>query len=279
MRKLLIFSLLFAAVIVLLGKDKLSNVIRKEVVEPARLELSEILERDSNLPEPLRLDHIIQPSHLSVGGVITLTNEERAKAGLPKLLKNAELTRAAEAKVDDMFAKQYFEHESPDGKGPSDLATASGYEYILVGENLAFGNFTDDAALVLGWMNSPGHRENILNSKYQEIGVSVKQGIFQGKKTWLAVQEFGTPLSSCPGVNLSIKAKIDANQDTIAQLEVTANAKRQELDQANGRAEYNKKVDEYNAIANQINALVAETKELVATYNQQVNAFNKCVES
>lgn len=278
MKKLLIPILILLAVGTYINRDALSNTIRKDLIQPASLELSELLTPNDTLPEPLRLDHITQPSYLTTSGIIANTNTERSKEGLSKLTVNAKLTEAAQAKVDDMFAQQYFEHQSPDGKGPSDLAKAAGYEYILVGENLALGNFKDDADLLEGWMNSPGHRANIMNTKYQEIGVAVKQGMYQGKKTWLAVQEFGTPLSSCPGVDGSLKSRIELNEKKIKELEVQADAKRAELETAESRSEYNQKVDEYNAIATEINRLVEETKALVQTYNSQVNAFNACIQ-
>src|SRR6185369_15716694 len=119
-------------------------------------------------------------------------------SGLPALKENALLDKAAKKKLDDMFAQQYFEHINPQGKGPSDLAKSVGYDYIAIGENLALGNFKNDAELVQAWMDSPGHRANILNKQYTEIGVAVGQGTYEGKKTWLAVQEFGRPTSSCP---------------------------------------------------------------------------------
>jgi uncharacterized protein YkwD len=92
-----------------------------------------------------------------------------------------------------MFENQYFAHESPTGEKVSDLAKKFGYDFLLIGENLAMGNFSSDEDLVLAWMESPGHRENILNEKYQEIGVAVKKGIFEGKEVWIAVQHFGLP--------------------------------------------------------------------------------------
>jgi len=110
--------------------------------------------------------------------------------------------------LDDIFEKQYFAHISPEGLGPSDLAEKSGYEYIMIAENLALGNFKDDNTLVNAWMDSPGHRANILNNRYTEIGVAVGKGFFSesnennkeeiATEVWIAVQEFGLPLSSCP---------------------------------------------------------------------------------
>jgi len=99
--------------------------------------------------------------------------------------------------MSDMFKKNYFAHVSPDGIGPSELAEQEGYRFILVGENLARGNFGSDKKLVQAWMDSPGHRDNILKPSYLELGVSVGQGEIAGLRTWIAVQSFGVSSDEC----------------------------------------------------------------------------------
>jgi uncharacterized protein YkwD len=138
---------------------------------------------------PLRSNENNTTAQLDAEGVIALTNQERRNGGVGKLTANTKLTKAAEMKLKDMFDRQYFEHISPDGKGPSYLAQKAGYEYIVIGENLALGNFKNDAALVQAWMDSPGHRENILNYRYSEIGVAVGQGLVQHCKPRLKLIE------------------------------------------------------------------------------------------
>src|SRR3989344_5705251 len=120
-------------------------------------------------------------SRLTLSGVIAQTNEQRQFFGKPALKENAQLNQAAMSKVKDMFAGQYFEHISPLGKGPGDLAREAGYVFITIGENLALGNYKDDAVLVQAWMDSPGHRANILNGRFTEIGVAVVKGIYEGE--------------------------------------------------------------------------------------------------
>lgn len=238
---------------------------------------------EQSLPGPLRglLDPSVN-SNLTGSGVVAYTNEQRASNGnLTPLHLNAKLSAAAEAKIDDMFTQQYFEHESPDGKGPADIIRASGYEYIVVGENLALGNFEDDETLVQAWMDSPGHRANILNGKFMEIGVAVRRGEFEGKQVWLAVQEFGSPLSSCPQPQASIKGEIDENRTRLAQMQSELQQKKAAIESAKNKseAEYNRAVSEYNALARQINTVTDQTQALVKDYNERVNEFNKCLES
>ncbi|MEA2020593.1 MAG: CAP domain-containing protein [Patescibacteria group bacterium] len=127
--------------------------------------------------------------------VIELTNQERAKLGLSPLESNAVLKQAAEAKARDMFLKDYWAHNSPDGLEPWDFIDQAGYVYLSAGENLA-KDFDHSASVVRAWMNSPTHRDNIANSQFEEIGVAVVNGELNGFKTTLVVQMFGTPQPS-----------------------------------------------------------------------------------
>ncbi len=127
--------------------------------------------------------------------VIELTNQERAELGLPPLESNAVLKQAAEAKARDMFLKNYWAHNSPDGLEPWDFVDQAGYIYLSAGENLA-KDFNHSASVIKAWMNSPTHRDNIINSQFGEIGVAVVDGELNGFKTTLVVQMFGTPQPS-----------------------------------------------------------------------------------
>lgn len=124
-------------------------------------------------PGGLRAKFEVPNARLTAAGIIEQTNAQRGDFGQSALKENEQLNQAALAKVKDMFAGQYFEHISPLGKGPADLAKAAGYLYVSIGENLALGNYKDDAALVEAWMNSPGHRANILDPRFTEIGIGV----------------------------------------------------------------------------------------------------------
>lgn len=131
-------------------------------------------------------------SDISVGDVITYTNAERARAGLPGLTYNERLSQAAAGKAQDMFAKQYWAHQSPDGVEPWAFINGAGYSYIAAGENLA-RDFNTTPDMVAAWMASPTHAANIMNARYQEIGVAVVNGNLEGIETTLVVQMFGRP--------------------------------------------------------------------------------------
>lgn len=102
--------------------------------------------------------------------VIRLVNIERAKYGLAALTEDWELSRVARYKSQDMHDRRYFDHNSPTYGTPFQMMKAFGLAYRSAGENIAMGYRTPQA-VVTGWMNSSGHRANILNSSYTKIGV------------------------------------------------------------------------------------------------------------
>jgi uncharacterized protein YkwD len=127
---------------------------------------------------------------ISTQELLQFTNEMRAENGLPPLAENQQLETAAYAKAEDMFAKDYWAHNSPDGTTPWYFIKNSGYNYIYAGENLAKG-FTDSRDVVNAWMASPSHKENLLSENFKDVGFAVKTGKLGGEDTFLVVQEFG----------------------------------------------------------------------------------------
>jgi uncharacterized protein YkwD len=107
-----------------------------------------------------------------VESVVAAMNRERAAHGLGPLRLESRLSLAAEDRVDDMIRKRYFDHVSPDGVQPFTWVRKRGYRYSMVGENLALG-YRSGQSVVTGWMNSPGHRENILQRGFDEVGIAV----------------------------------------------------------------------------------------------------------
>ncbi|GIO10608.1 hypothetical protein J19TS2_01630 [Cohnella xylanilytica] len=107
--------------------------------------------------------------------VVTLVNQERAKAGLKALKSDAKLTTVALAKAKDMYANNYFDHNSPTYGSPFDMMKQFGVSYSYAGENIAKGQ-QNPQAVMTAWMNSSGHRANILNANYTSIGVAYYNG-------------------------------------------------------------------------------------------------------
>lgn len=227
-------------------------------------------------PRPLRGPEEERETFLSQKGVIEWTNQRRKEASLSPLQEHPLLQNAAQRKIEDMFEKQYFAHISPLGEGASDLVEEEGYQFIAVGENLALGNYENDAVLVDAWMASPGHRENMLKSSYEEIGVALGRGSFEGRTTWLAVQIFARPLSSCPQPDISLRQTIERNESTLSEMQKKLEAMRSELERDQSPRQ-RRKVSEYNTLVKEYNALAEQTELIVATYNSQVGAFNQCL--
>jgi uncharacterized protein YkwD len=97
------------------------------------------------------------------------TNLQRQKAKITPLEGNKKLTQAAQAKAEDMAKRNYWAHNTPDGKAPWYFIEQSGYNYYKAGENLAYG-FIDSQQVVAGWMNSQTHRDNMLDKNYRDVG-------------------------------------------------------------------------------------------------------------
>lgn len=123
--------------------------------------------------------------------VVDLTNEEREKNNLSLLAYNTNLEKAAKMKADDMARGSYFAHTSPEGLTPWHWFREAGYNYFYAGENLAV-DFDDSDEVTDAWMESPTHRANILNGKFNEIGVATAEGKYKGHNTTFVVQMFGT---------------------------------------------------------------------------------------
>lgn len=212
--------------------------------------------------------------------IIEATNVERQKNGLKPLSENSTLNASATYKAVDMNIKQYFEHESPDGKNIEDLANNFNYEYATIGENLALGSFDQEIEIVTAWMNSPGHRANILNTKYTQIGIGLVKGTWEGHEVWFAVQHFGKPITDCPSIDKTLKSIIDSSQSKIKDLQTSLNNQKTEIDETKNKNDpaYAELVNAYNTLVAKYNNLIQTTKNSIDEYNRQVSNFNKCLD-
>ena len=131
---------------------------------------------------------------VSVTTLLQDTNLQRSQNGLNALSLNSQLDQAAQAKANDMVARNYWSHVTPSGAQPWQFITTAGYNYADAGENLAYGFASSDATLS-AWMNSPEHRANILNGNYQDVGFGIANATnFQGSgPTTVIVAEYAKP--------------------------------------------------------------------------------------
>lgn len=121
--------------------------------------------------------------------VVTLVNQERAKAGCTALTVDSRLVTAARGHSQDMAIRNYFDHNTPEGVTPWTRITNAGYTFSSAAENIAAGQATP-ASVMDAWMNSAGHRANILNCNLRNIGVGLA---YNAKHTPYWTQDFGTP--------------------------------------------------------------------------------------
>lgn len=120
-------------------------------------------------------------------------NRLRAEAGVAPLVENPRLDAAAQDHAEDMLARGYYDHKSPEGKQVGDRLNAEGYSWRLAAENLAAGHFTVDSVLE-AWMQSSGHRANLLRSNVTDFGFGLAVGPFDSRHRVLWVQTFAAPL-------------------------------------------------------------------------------------
>lgn len=139
---------------------------------------------------------------ISSGGLNSATNAQRASAGLSALNINGQLQQAAQSKAAHMFANQYWAHDAPDGTTPWSFISSSGYEYSVVGENLA-KNFSTSSGVVNAWMNSDAHRANLLKSQYVDVGYGIQNGQLLGQDITLVVAMYGAPKNQTPAASTS----------------------------------------------------------------------------
>ena len=147
--------------------------------------------------------------------LVDYTNENRLVYNSNPLTINPVLEKAAQLKADDMASKGYFAHKSPEGRNPWYWFGQAGYDFSYAGENLAV-NFSDSVDVSQAWMNSPGHRQNILNGNFSEIGIATAQGMYQGRSTIFVVQLFGRPTAKqASAIVASLPTVSQTNQTTV----------------------------------------------------------------
>jgi len=153
-----------------------------KIASKYQIGVSEIINANSTIKNPnliypmqkLQIPNISQTKGIEQQ-VVDLVNKERAKQGIAPCKLNWELSRVARTKSQDMVNKNYFSHQSPTYGSPFQMMKQFGIQFRTAGENIASGQQTP-AAVMQSWMNSQGHRENIMNPSFDEIGVGYVKG-------------------------------------------------------------------------------------------------------
>ncbi|MFY9484281.1 MAG: CAP domain-containing protein [Patescibacteria group bacterium] len=130
-------------------------------------------------------------SEISPQTIFELTNEVRAEHGLAPLTYSRSLEQAASVKTQDMVKQGYFDHVGPNGQTPWAIMEQAGYHYEFGGENLAVG-FSSSQDMVQAWLNSPSHRQNLLEPNFEDIGIATLPALVDGLPDIIVVQMFGS---------------------------------------------------------------------------------------
>jgi uncharacterized protein YkwD len=268
----------------------------------------------NSIAVPIDIPRTLVPTQkgLTKEGIIALTNKARSEnGGLPPLSENAQLNAIASARLKDMFDRQYFGHVAPNGEAVTDVAHKVGYPYRVLSENIASGMFGSDEKIVEGWMQSPGHRKNILLANIAEIGVAVGKGKLDGRDTWIGVQVFGAQSPSlsteessknlCTKPDSSLLEAVEAAQSELNRLNDSASALRDRLETDKSEfqspdpggpywkvkertearkvliREHNERVNRYNRLVAEISNKQSQLQESIARYNGEVEQYNECM--
>ena len=214
---------------------------------------------------------------LTKDAIITLTNNARALSGLPPLKENQLLNSIAESRANDMLEKQYFAHVSPTGQQASDIAQSVGYRYKIIAENIGSGDFYTNQKIIDNWMQSPGHRRNILSAEVEDIGAAVLKGKMKGAETYITVQIFGlqSPLVSehtCVVPSKSLLTDIDLKKAEIETLRDQLNRLKHEIDAEKESIETDRKY------AYDDNQKIEKLNERIRALNEKSRWYNRTLE-
>jgi uncharacterized protein YkwD len=256
-----------------------------------------------SVPGPVVPDKGAEPvqEKLASEVLIRLTNEARRSNGVLPLKENSQLARIAEERGRDMLRKQYFGHVAPDGESSPDVARKVGYRYKCLSENIASGHFPTNQKLIDGWMQSPGHRKNLLSTDVDEIGIAVVGGILKGEDTWVAVQIFGlpapdgeqgaVPATSCtvpsPGLAQAIesgKREVEDLERQLASMKTEMELEKLILERKGAPSKeesdaFNARVGQFNGLAEKSNDKKAAVQGMINDYNGSVQRYNACLEA
>lgn len=153
---------------------------------------------------------------MSVDGLLDSTNDARQQNDKDPLEINKKLSNAAQAKADDMAEKNYWSHDTPNGQAPWVFINKYDYTYQKAGENLAYG-FSAPGEVLAGWLNSPSHRENVLDNNYQDVGFGFanSSNFQEAGPTTIVVAMYGTSTKSSEGTFSTTKPRANSYSTTL----------------------------------------------------------------
>jgi uncharacterized protein YkwD len=202
--------------------------------------------------------------------IVDLVNLAREDAGLERLTENDDLKISALDKAQHMKDNDYFDHVSPGGLQPWFFAQKNNYDYKSFGENLAEGYFSADSVHE-GWMNSEGHRENILSENFKEIGVAILEFEQNSQKSYLLVQHFGSQLTQ-----EDLITKVICEEDSKENCEEAEEREDYLDDLIEEQEDIIKKAKEQEVNKKEINRLEENLEELEEADNELEDYLDEC---
>lgn len=215
------------------------------------------------------LQKTVLGANISTNVLVDLANINRSNNNAPLLARNTELDSAAKAKAGDMANKGYFAHFAPDGTTPWYFIRQAGYDFVYAGENLAI-NYTEANDIDTAWMNSPTHRENLLNKNFKEVGIATQNGVYNGENTVYVVQMFGAEREKAVAVK---PVTTSAEKNTLA-----SNTKQAVKKLAIATTVTPNKVEPVYSVKEEKNIqVIAESSDFISVKNTDVSTSSQIV--
>lgn len=205
--------------------------------------------------------------------IFTEINDVRQEHDREELIRDATLDVLAQEKLDDMFARNYFSHKDPNGLGTAVAAKNAGYRFTVLGENLAMGSYDDIEMLVDAWMESSGHRKNLLDDRFTNTGIASGIGEFNGEETFIAVQIFARPHGACKNPSAEIAAYIARGETYTKNIAALMSVYATSMGGASNGS--------VRALTNQVSVLMTvflrSLDEKIKEYDNQIAEFEACM--
>ncbi|GAB6056909.1 hypothetical protein JCM31598_43310 [Desulfonatronum parangueonense] len=196
-----------------------------------------------------------------------------------------------------MINNRYYAHVNPTtGEGPGEAIKQANYQFITYAENIAMGNWQSNRHIVDGWINSPGHRANIVNPNIKEIGVAIikdKAASLGRPSVYYGVQLFASPMPDCSRPSEADKAllqemqrknddiwrRVNNQKSEIERLQAQINREQNNNTRNRMINDYNRQVNTYNNLVSQANGMQESLKLVIHSYNKKINEYNLCMQT
>ncbi len=247
--------------------------------------LQQALPTDHMLNETEASEHIVESAEINGESytdldILRAVNRERAKFNIAPLVLSLDLERSARQKVTDMVTHTYFAHER-EGVLFEDFIKEENYDYVIIGENLARGEFKSTERLVRAWLSSPTHRKNILDARYKETGIAILAGTYDDQSVYYIAEHFGTPRSICLQVlSSNATSELTLLQQTWKEREAeVVSLKRTLTDLGEAGTERTKLLQLYQQKMTDLASIQKTLFKKIEGEESLIQSYNNCIQS